>query len=201
MDVRRALLRAAVDAFADAGTRGATTRRIAQAAGVNEVTLFRHFKNKRELMHAALADFAQQATQRAILPDTPEDPAAELTTWCRDHHRDLCRVSSLVRRSMGEFEQDPHQCAHGMQASVRIADELSAYLDRLKALGLADGDWDSRAATAMLMGALFTDAMGRDVMPQRYPYGKRAAVDKYVRLFLRAVGVDEAGGRRRGARR
>lgn len=201
MDVRRALLRAAVKAFADAGTQGATTRRIAREAGVNEVTLFRHFRSKRELMHAALADFAQQATLRAALPDTPVDPAAELTTWCRDHHRDLYRVSALIRRSMGEFEQDPGQCAHGMQASIRIADELTAYLDRLKTLGLARGDWDARAAAAMLMGALFNDAMGRDIMPQRYPRGMRAAVDKYVRLFLGAIGATDARPQPRGTRR
>ena len=46
MDVREALLKSATKVFAEVGSRGATTRRIAQEAGVNEVTLFRHFQSK-----------------------------------------------------------------------------------------------------------------------------------------------------------
>ncbi len=61
MDVREALLRAAIKVFAETGTRGATTRRIAQEADVNEVTLFRHFKSKDDLLRAAVQFFASQA--------------------------------------------------------------------------------------------------------------------------------------------
>jgi AcrR family transcriptional regulator len=187
MDVRDALLKAAIKVFAEAGTRGATTRRIAQEAGVNEVTLFRHFQSKDELIRAALQYFVQQTTHQT-LPDEPQDPAAELTAWCRDHHRHLHRVRSLVRKMMGEYEERPEQCQQGMQVSIRLANELTYYLRQLKARGLASGDWDERAAAAMLMGALFTDALGRDTMPERYPYSMRDAVEKYVHLFLNGIG-------------
>ena len=40
MEARDQLLQAALKVYAESGTRGATTRRIAQEAGVNEVTLF-----------------------------------------------------------------------------------------------------------------------------------------------------------------
>jgi len=188
MDVREALLRAAVTVFAETGTRGATTRRIAQEAGVNEVTLFRHFRSKDELLAAALEAFARQAVQRA-LPDRPVDPERELGAWCGAHHRELYKVRALIRKSMGEFEQYPANCTHGMRASVRVADELTDYLNRLKRAGLATGDWDARAAAAMLMGAIFTDAIGRDTTPERYPYSMRQATQKYVRLLLDALGV------------
>jgi hypothetical protein len=45
----------------------------------------------------------------------------------------------------------------------------------------------------MLMGALFADAMGRDIMPDLYQNEPQQALDEYVRLFLRSIGV----GRRR----
>ncbi|MEZ5317429.1 MAG: helix-turn-helix domain-containing protein [Vicinamibacterales bacterium] len=191
MDVRDALLKAALKAFADAGTRGATTRRIAQDAGVNEVTLFRHFQSKDDLMRAALEHFAGQAFGRR-LPDDPVDPRAELLTWCQEHHRALHRARALIRRSMGEYAERPESCSQGLQVSVRIAHELSAYLRELKRRGLAREGWDERAAAAMLMGALFTDAMGRDTMPERYPYSMRDAVEQYVDLFLHALGVPAA---------
>lgn len=187
MDVREALLRAAVEVFAEVGTRGATTRRIAQQAGVNEVTLFRQFKSKDDLIRAALQQFAQKITRRE-LPDDPIAPEAELRAWAFAHHRELYNVRALVRKAMGEFEEHPDNCTHGMQASVHVANDLTFYLDQLRRKGLASGSWDARAAAAMLMGAIFSDAMGRDTTPQRFPYSVRGAIDQYVRLLLDAVG-------------
>lgn len=43
---RSRLLKAALEVFAEAGIAGATTKAIARMAGVNEVTLFRHFHSK-----------------------------------------------------------------------------------------------------------------------------------------------------------
>jgi hypothetical protein len=54
---------------------------------------------------------------------------------------------------------------------------------------MASGEWDERAAAAMLMGAVFTDALGRDTMPERYPYSMRDAAEKYVDLLLAAIGM------------
>jgi AcrR family transcriptional regulator len=188
MDVREALLRAAIKVFAETGTRGATTRRIAQEANVNEVTLFRHFKSKDDLLREALQFFAAQATTRS-LPDEPVDPRAELVQWCRVHHRELYKVRALIRRSMGELDEYPENCLQCMQASIRIADDLAGYLTRLKQNGFASGGWNERAAAAMLLGAVFTDAMGRDTMPQRYPFTMRDAVEQYVDLLLNAIGA------------
>src|SRR6516164_1006081 len=48
------LLEAAAWTFSREGIQGATTRQIAREAGVNEVTLFRHFKSKEQLLEAVL---------------------------------------------------------------------------------------------------------------------------------------------------
>jgi AcrR family transcriptional regulator len=191
VDVRAALLEAAVKVFGEAGVRGATTRRIAHEAGVNEVTLFRHFRSKDDLLEAALKEFVRRIETRQ-LPDTPVDPRAELVDWCRVHHRELHKRRSFIRKAMGEYEEHPGHCARGMQASVRIAEELVGYLRRLKARGLAPGRWDERAASNMLLGAIFADAMGRDTMPERYAYSMRDAVERYVDLLLKAIGAVSA---------
>ena len=54
MTVRDQLLAAAARLYAEAGYRGATTRRIAVKAGVNEITLFRHFGSKDALIREAI---------------------------------------------------------------------------------------------------------------------------------------------------
>lgn len=189
-DVRESLLRAALKLFSEHGSRGATTRRIAQEAGVNEVTLFRHFPNKQALLHAALDKIVTE-TEYQRLPDTPVNVAAELEAWARDHHRHLYRLRALIRTSMGEFEDNPEQCKHAMCASVRISNEVTDYLTTAQRAGLVAQDIVPAAAGAMLMGTLFADAMGRDPMPEKYPYTMRDGVGHYLHLFLRAIGARE----------
>jgi AcrR family transcriptional regulator len=197
MDVREALLEAAVKVFSEAGVRGATTRRIAHEAGVNEVTLFRHFRSKDELMHAAVVHFTERVQDRP-LPEHPEDLRLELGDWCRMHYREIYKRRAFIRKAMSEYEEHPGHCQHGMQASVRIFTELSAYLRRARAAGLTQGDCDERAAANMLMGAIFADAMGRDTTPERYPYPMRDAVDRYVDLLVAAIGPRGAARPLRG---
>jgi AcrR family transcriptional regulator len=72
---RAALVRAAMDLFARRGFRGTTTREIAQAAGVSEAIIFRHFANKDEL-YAAILD--HKACNHQPLPDPCELLEAEM---------------------------------------------------------------------------------------------------------------------------
>jgi hypothetical protein len=58
---------------------------------------------------------------------------------------------------------------------------------------MAKAPFDETAASAMLIGALFADAMGRDIMPGLYRNEPDEAVEQYLQLFLRGLGV----GRRR----
>jgi hypothetical protein len=60
MEARERLMEAALRVFQEAGSRGATTRKIAAEAGVNEITLFRHFGSKGALMAEAIACAAQR---------------------------------------------------------------------------------------------------------------------------------------------
>jgi hypothetical protein len=63
-----------------------------------------------------------------------------------------------------------------------------------------------RVACMMLQGALFSDAMGRDMMPDLYPRPLRRAGTEYARTFLRMIAVNvestprSPAARRNGAR-
>src|SRR5690606_7277515 len=106
------------------------------------------------------------------------------------HYRELIQHRSFIRKVMSEYEEHRSHCASGMKATVGIANELTGYLERLRKAGLASGTWNERAAASMLMGALFSDAMGRDTVPERYPYSQREAVNSYVEMIIRAIGAD-----------
>jgi AcrR family transcriptional regulator len=185
---RMKILSAAQRVYAEHGFRGATTRRIAEMAGVNEVTLFRIFGGKDALLEEAVRP---NATRRevAVLTSEPADPEAELTAWVSAQLTFLRERRSLIRKAMSEIEERPQfvaciregpECAH-----LALSNYLAALVDR----GWIDHSPDLGAAIAMLMGAVFGDAMGREMIPENYPSPIEHAAGAYARLFLRAIGV------------
>ena len=190
MPNRCRILDAARKVFGEYGFRGATTRRIAQEAGVNEVTLFRTFGSKAALISEALNAAPLDGGAVSSLPDVPDDPERELTLWCRGQLAHLRGSSSLIRKTMSEAEERPELSSCAGDGPTRASQQLTAYITRLRRQGRTSGDFPTQAAAAMLLGALFADAMGRDMMPQIFPQPTEAAPRIYTRLFLRTIGVD-----------
>jgi AcrR family transcriptional regulator len=190
MDVRDKILEAAARVYAEAGFRGATTRRIASEAGVNEITIFRQFGSKSALLGQAVGA-AGRGMLDSALPSEPVDPEAELYAWARGHLELLRGKRSLIRACMADFEEHPEMMPPCGSPSARAADALCTYLDTLRARGIATADFDSRAAAVMLMGSLFADAMGRDLMPDLYRRQPEESLGHYLRFFLRGIGVAE----------
>jgi AcrR family transcriptional regulator len=189
MTVRDELLTAAARVYAEAGYRGATTRRIALAAGVNEITLFRHFGSKDALLREALAR-CQDPHSDDLLPESPVDPLAELSAWAGSHITDMRGRQALIRTCMGEFAEHLGLFVPENSGPVRAARALTQYLTRLHQRGLARAEFEPRAASALLIGTLFADAMGRDIMPDLYANKPDQALREYIALFLRGIGAD-----------
>ena len=192
MTVRDQLLDAAARLYAEAGYRGATTRRIATQAGVNEITLFRHFGSKDALIREAITR-AGSSRVPELLPESPRDPFKEVRDWAKTHITELRERRSLIRTCMGEIEGHPGIFSRENSPPAMAAKALCRYLRRLRDTGVAKAQFDEVTASTMLMGVLFADAMGRDIMPDLYRNEPEQALDEYVRLFLRSIGV----GRRR----
>src|SRR5215218_2672617 len=105
---RTRILEAAARVYAEHGFRGATTRRIAHAAGVNEVTLFRTFGSKAALIDEAIRwRSAPAGAETQALPEAPVYPERELTAWATGHLAELRRSRALIRQAMSEFEERP----------------------------------------------------------------------------------------------
>lgn len=198
MASRQKLLAAAARIYGESGFRGATTRRIADEAGVNEVTLFRLFGSKSALIAEAIRAHAPSTVQPGGLPDEPVDPERELTEWCEAQLTHLRAARSMIRKAMGEIEEHP-EMAPCMAEGTRCAFyELREYAQRLGRSHGRDGVKEVHAAAAMLISVLFADAMSREVMSTLYPPPEDAPA-QYAKLFLRCIGYEAP--RRRGQAR
>jgi hypothetical protein len=96
---------------------------------------------------------------------------------------------------MSEIEERPDMSECASYVPRQASNDLCLYLTALKRQGDATGDFDPKTASAMLMGAIFADAMGREMMPDVYPQPEGKAAHMYSCLLLRAIGV-EIGSRK-----
>lgn len=198
-DVREKIITAAMTAYAESGFQGATTRRVAEIAGVNEVTIFRNFGSKAALMDEAL--FRRVALLKIVdppLPATPLDPLEELTSWCGQFLKQIRGSRELLRKAMGAAEERFHEMRNGFEPA-RCADrEVHDYVRALVRDGwvgtelLDDPDRDEllTASQTMLTGALWGDAMARELKDDVDLWvPETRAARRYVQVFLRALGV------------
>jgi AcrR family transcriptional regulator len=191
MDAREKILQAATALYGETGFRGATTRQIAELAGVNEVTLFRQFGSKTALLHEAIR-CACATSRPSTLPAAPRDPPTELMEWALATWEGLWQRRAVIRTAMGEIEERPELFPKDDSATACAGRDVGRYLDALRAAGLSRTDFDVRAAATLLMGCLFADAMSRDIMPQVYRLEPQRAIAQYVDLFVRAIGAETA---------
>jgi AcrR family transcriptional regulator len=181
--VRERLLSAASAVYGEHGWIGATTYRIAAAAGVHEVTLFRQFGSKQALLSASLRCALQDVV--VPMPLNANDPFHALTTWCRKQMLSLRLVRHVVRRCALETESEDDFPARLAVAFFRgIAEQVLAYTDRLVAAGWLGDKREARVRAAMLTASICSDALWRDDMPTLFPDPLSTVPRRYAEAFL-----------------
>jgi AcrR family transcriptional regulator len=194
---RQKLLEAAARVFAESGFRGATTRRIAEAAGVNEVTLFRLFGSKSQLLSEAMNCMHPNLAME--LPQVPGDVEAELTEWATAHLEAMRSMRHIIRKTMAELEEHPEMRQVVCDAKTPMFNQLATYVSLAWPPTSADEQAFQRTAVSMLASSMFSDAIGRDVVSTAYPAHPEEAARQYVAVFLRLMGPGRgvpAAGRR-----
>lgn len=187
-EIRNRILAAAARVYAQYGFRGATTRLIAAEAGVNEVTLFRTFGSKAELLQAMLQ--AQvTSTAAPTLPDDVDDPRGALVAWCERLLVYLRGHAHIIRKTIAEADERPDAACAACEGPNSAGASLVLYLERLREEGLADLDADVETAVSMFMSAMFGDALYRDIIPEAFPQPSESAAAMYVGTFMRAAGL------------
>ncbi len=185
---REHILAAAARLYSEHGFRGTTTRAIAEAAGVNEVTLFRIFGSKETLIVEAMRAHSVPV-HVGTLPATPVDPERELAAWATQTRKVLVSMRSMIRQAMSDAEQNPEMPRCVARGADATFDAIHEYLEKLRHAGFVPQTAETQAAGGMLVSALFHDAMSREFMPQYFPPVATAPAT-YARLCLLSLGFD-----------
>jgi AcrR family transcriptional regulator len=178
---RQRILEAAQKVFSRDGFQGATTREIAREAKVNEVTLFRHFRTRDELLRNAVLHGAI----------SPEDLLGPVTSWrsdlpnqldcyVRKYYTLLLEHESLVRAVVGEGRILPPAVRQAVLE--KMAPMQKALVERLQAAqksGWIRPDVNLACAVDILRDAVHTG------MLRHTAYGTpNYSVDDYLRTLV-----------------
>ncbi|MGA7932607.1 MAG: TetR/AcrR family transcriptional regulator [Kovacikia sp.] len=186
---RDRLLQAAIKVLATEGITGATTREIARVAEVSEVTLFRYFKNKEQL----LSEVSQRITalQTEALADQEE--------WTQDLSRDLLHDAwlynnmleeheALVRMFIGEAHRHPQDALRVLQESaISLREKLIAYLQASVDRGTVRPDADLPLVVDLFTGMLLSGMLRRCTVPIPRGYSREQYVEGCVDLLVRSI--------------
>jgi AcrR family transcriptional regulator len=182
------LIEATLAVVAEVGYARASTRAIAERAGVAEGTIYRHFADKTALFFAAA--LAPSADMLAWVADLPG--RAGTSTVRANLEEAMVRLAELERRVLPlelAIQADPN-LARQRRAALGSAGELpggppqaiAAYLAAEQELGRVAPDVDPADVAVILLATLFglgmtSDPDGGNVAPHRIRSAVRVLVD------------------------
>jgi AcrR family transcriptional regulator len=138
------VVEAASRLFAERGYQATTTRVIAEAAGVNEVTLFRTFGNKQGVLRAILQEVARAQAGHRVAELGPADVRATLLALAEQEVANGLAAGGLVTRLAFEAASVPEVAelfAGGPESNLR---GLTEYLAQAQAAGHLRADVPAR---------------------------------------------------------
>ena len=191
---RERLIDAASDVFGSKGIATSTTREIARLAGVNEVTLFRHFHNKEGLVAAVVGRtldhvHAENPVRTAAERKTPASLTETLRTFAQMHHALIVEHLPLIRTFIAEMRQNPEHGVSVMKEMFRQRrQQLITDLRHLQRGGLIRGEVDVMITADQLSGMLFADVLRRACVSP-VEYGITGFIDQCIELVVQGISV------------
>ena len=183
-ETRARILAAARELFALKGTRGTTTREVADKAGVNEATVFRHFGTKHALLHEMLDHYCESRDQMRVTVESLQGSLVD--QLCTIGHMaidGIKRKEDLIRIGLAEQLTDPDASAMTWRTPVGALSLLSDYMQKRIDAGEFSGDPELLARA--FMSFWFSYVLGRKIwnFPDE-PDDRDRVVRQCVELFL-----------------
>jgi len=154
-NTKEKVLGAAIKLISEKGYLGATTREIAQEAGVTELTLFRHFGSKEQLFEQVLNSYTFLPALKELLPELYNLPYEEaLRLVATKFLQTLKERKSMIKIMFSEINLYPEKIRAMYNKSIKdVRFTLSHYFGALHKKGLLR-DVSPATAAQMFLGML-----------------------------------------------
>jgi AcrR family transcriptional regulator len=187
-ETRERILIAARDVIGRKGKRGATTREIAEVAGVNEATLFRHFGTKEALLVSCAQRFCGYLELADVAAQRTGDIAEDLLVLARMMFARFESLQDMIRWSLVEQEYEKDIFAEtAWRPQIAILAILTEFMRRRVNTGELYGD--AQKLAMVFLGLVFMHALGREKFPDSLLHHGEpdAALRFYIDVFLNGV--------------
>ena len=183
------LIKAATQVFATAGLTGATTREIARVAAVNEVTLFRHFQTKEQLLAAVITEaIALQTEALAYHDDWTQDLYTDLKNYAKLCNQMIEEHEDLIRTFIGEAKRHPQAARLILYETDKLLrEQLVVYLQKNQEKGTVSSDIDLKASVDSFTGMLLHGILRFSDIPTALEYSRECYTETCVNLFVRGI--------------
>jgi AcrR family transcriptional regulator len=187
---RERILEAALRLFSKKGFMGATTRQIAEEAGIAEVTLFRQFASKENLFEEVINAYSFLPALKELLPEVSALGYEEaLTVIARRFLHSLSQRKDLVRIMHSEMHSYPQKINRIYHAFMdEMFRTLAAYFRGKQKEGTLR-EFDAETGARMFLGMFFSHFNAREFL-RRKDYSKddpEATVSEFVSIFVRGT--------------
>jgi AcrR family transcriptional regulator len=182
------IIEAAMRVIARDGVGGATTREIARTARVNEVTLFRYFKNKNELLRRVVLSCSERFEHifAEARFETRTDLRRTVMAYAKIYVAVLHDNEDFVRTFMGELNRHPKLCRSlFVESSKPARQKFIAYLQAAQKQRLVRRNLDVTTAADALTGMLLSGMIRRPLTGTVYRHEDYVAT--CLELFLKGI--------------
>ncbi|MFS0646602.1 TetR/AcrR family transcriptional regulator [Siminovitchia sp. 179-K 8D1 HS] len=130
------ILDAAIQLISEKGYAAATTRSIAELAGVNEVTVFRHYGNKRGILKAIIDKFSYgPVLQKTIQFDITYELETDLLHFSNRYFQSMLPIKNLVLIAFKEAGTFPEIDEELANVPRFLKEQLMGYFREMKKRG------------------------------------------------------------------
>jgi len=194
-DRKKQLLEIAMKLFSEQGFDGTSTREIAQAAGVNEALIFRHFRTKEDLFWAVLSDRVERRGRNRRMRELVRSEGdfrevlVAIAETLLDRTEDDAAVTRLLfysalrnRELSNRFFQTYGQEKFEMLASLIRAGIGAGHFRQVNPV----------TAARAFLGMIVYDYLVEEVfgVPHAQALSKRELAEELVGIFLRGISTN-----------
>ena len=186
---RQRLIDAAGLVLCRRGIQGATTREIAQAAEVNEVTLFRHFKSKEHLISAVIdKGIASEIELMDQHSSWKEDLRQSVLDYARHYYNHLEHKEAFARALIAEARTLPQSTQKVIcDVVLPVRKRLVSILEDAQQAGVVRSDLNAEQALDVFRNALYAGMLRNTAGYLPRSYSTQEYIETVVDIFVRGV--------------